>query len=135
MDTKTDKISGCIRQTVQFIDTSEIFCHSRKGGKNGCGKFFCVAGFTLIQNHIIKHDNGPPFSAFLNKMGITFRTPDFDPAFSAGNPDFLSAGRTLIYVIVFSLTETVTDGGKLFPDPGRVFQIELIFSVTFGMVS
>ena len=68
-------------------------------------------------------------------MSIAFWTPDFDFAFSARNPDFLSAGRTFIYVIVFSLTDAVTDGGEFSPDSGGIFQIELIFSVTFGMIS
>ena len=70
VNTKTNKISGSLRQGGKLINTTQILCHARESCKDRSGELLCVSCFTLIQNHIIQHDHGLLSQLFLIKCAL-----------------------------------------------------------------
>jgi hypothetical protein len=73
-------------------------------------------------------------SALLFKLVSAFRTGDADLAFATWYPDFLSAGRTFVNMVVLALHDPVPDSRQLRADPSGHIQIFLVLGTSLTVI-
>jgi hypothetical protein len=73
-------------------------------------------------------------SALLFKLMSALRAGDADPAFSSWDPDFLSAGRTFVNMIVLALHNPVLYLRQLRADPSGHLQIFLVLGTSLTVI-